>query len=244
MLRTIWTCTTALRMKTIGLIGGVSPESTAVYYRIMNEMVRKKLGGLHSAKFLLYSCDFGEMVALAQQEDWDTAGQILVNAARVLQTAGASCLLIGANTLHRFADRVQATITIPLIHICDATGTTIKASGLRTVGLLGTKYTMEDGFYQKYMTDRFGLQTLVPNAEDRQWVHDVIYRELCHGKLTAETKAGFQKIIASLHADGAQGVILGCTEIPLIVHHSDYDIPLFDTTSIHATAAVEFALRT
>lgn len=229
-------------MKTIGLIGGLSPESTAEYYRLMNAIVRTRLGGLHSAKLVLHSCDFGEMVTLCEGGAWDTAGAILVRAATQLERAGAECLLIGANTMHRFAPQIQAALTIPLLHIAEATGLAIKAQRLRKIGLLGTKYTMEDGFYERYLAERFGITTMVPNTEEREWVNHTIYQELCRGTITAPARAQFHRIIERLRHDGAEGIILGCTEIPLIIQPADCTIPLFDTTTLHATAAVEFAL--
>ena len=228
-------------MKTIGLIGGLSWESSLEYYRILNQTVKTRLGGLHSAKVLLYSFDFAEIEALQHQGDWQAASDRLITAAKSLELGGADLLLICSNTMHKMADAVQANVAIPLLHIADATAETIKASGIQTVGLLGTRFTMEQEFY-KGRLDRFGLKVLIPNEEERAIVHHIIYNELCLGQINPASRQHYCQIIQSLITKGAEGIILGCTEIMLLVNPEDSSVPLFDTTEIHAKAAVRFSI--
>ena len=228
-------------MKTIGLIGGMSWESTIPYYRLINEAVKARLGGLHSAKLVLHSVDFHEIEQLQRSGDWDAAGEVLARAAQGVQAAGAELLLIGANTMHRVAPAVEAAVAIPLLHVADVTAAAVKAAGLDTVGLLGTRFTMEQAFYTQRL-QQHGLTVLLPGPDERALVHRVIYEELCRGQLLASSRAAYREVIAALVARGAQGIILGCTEIALLVDASDASVPLFDTTRIHAQAAVEWAL--
>jgi aspartate racemase len=229
-------------MKTIGLIGGLSWESSALYYQIINETVRERLGGLHSADSLLYSFDFQEIETLQHEGRWDEATQRMVDAARRLERGGADFVLICSNTMHKMAETVQASIDIPLLHIADATAQKIKAEGAGRVGLLATRYTMEQEFYKGRLTDKYGLDVLVPDDAGREIVHDVIYDELCLGVIKPESKAAYLQIIDGLTAQGAQAVILGCTEITLLVKQADTPTPLYDTTYLHAVAAVDYAL--
>ncbi len=230
-------------MKTIGLIGGMSWESSSEYYRIINEAVKEKLGGLHSAQSLMYSVDFAEVETLQQEGRWEEATQIMVAAALRLQAGGADFIVICTNTMHKMAEQVQGAIHLPLLHIADATAEKIKAKKLHTVGLLGTRFTMEEDFYRGRLEQRHGLQVLIPEEADREVIHRVIYDELVLGKLNPTSKAQYLSIIASLVGRGAQGIILGCTEIGLLVKPGDTESPLFDTTRIHAEAAVEYALE-
>ena len=229
-------------MKTIGLIGGMSWESSSEYYRILNETVKAKLGGFHSAKCILYSVDFAEIEALQHQDRWGEAAQILIEAAKSLESGGADCIVLCTNTMHKVADDIQANTLIPFLHIADATAKMIQASGIRKVGLLGTRFTMEEDFYKGRLALKHGLQVIIPNDQDRQTVHRVIYDELVIGKISQESKEHYLDIIERLIQEGAQGVILGCTEIGLLVQDGDCRLPLFDTTRIHAVAAVEYAL--
>lgn len=230
-------------MKTMGLIGGMSWESTVPYYRQINEGVRQRLGGLHSARLVLYSVDFHEVERLQQSGDWEQAGVILVDAARALEAAGADFLVLCTNTMHKLAGALQAAVSIPLLHIADATAEAIKTAGLNRIGLLGTRYTMEQDFYVGRLQAQ-GLEVLIPDLVERETVHRVIYDELCQGLITPDSRAHYRAIIASLVERGAQAVILGCTEIGLLVDVADSAVPLFDTTRIHAQAAVAFALAT
>jgi aspartate racemase len=230
-------------MKTIGLIGGMSWESSLEYYRLINEYVRDKLGGLHSAKVVMVSFDFAEVAALQDEENWDATAGLLTGAARRLEQAGADVLLICTNTMHKVADRVQKNVTVPLLHIADATAKAIKTKGLRKVGLLGTKFTMEQSFYRERLTTKHGLEVIIPDENERRVVNHVIYDELCCGQVTPSSKETFCQIMQHLFANGAEGVILGCTEIDLLVNQQDIQIPVFDTTVIHATAAARFALE-
>lgn len=229
-------------MKTIGLIGGMSWESSLEYYRIINEGVKEQLGGLHSAKCLMYSFDFEEIEALQQKGLWDEATAMMIGAASTLASAGADFLVICTNTMHRMAEDVQAAVNIPLLHIADATAAAIKGQGIRKVGLLGTRFTMEEAFYKDRLVDLFGVEVMVPQLSQRQLVHDVIYNELCLGTLREESRSSYRSIIGDLIADGAEGIILGCTEIGLLIKQSDSPAPIFDTTLIHAQAAVDLAL--
>lgn len=229
-------------MKIIGLIGGMSWESSAEYYRIVNERVRDRLGGLHSARCLMWSFDFAEIEALQHAGRWDEATALLVEAARRLERGGADFLVLCTNTMHRMADELQAAVGIPLLHIADPTALRIKAAGLRRVGLLGTAFTMEQAFYKGRLVARHGLEVLVPDAADRALVHHVIYDELVQGVVDPGSRAAYRDIIARLVAGGAEAVILGCTEIMLLVRPEDSAVPLFDTTTIHAEAAVAMAV--
>jgi aspartate racemase len=229
-------------MKTIGLIGGMSWESTLVYYRIVNETVRERLGGLHSARLLLYSVDFQEIEVLQRTGRWDVAGQRLADAARSLAGAGADFLVLCTNTMHKVAPAIEAATSLPLLHIADATAAAILAQGHRKVGVLGTRFTMEQAFYRERLTGRHGLEVLVPDEDDRATVDRVIFDELCRGEVLEASRAQYRRIIAALAARGAQAIILGCTEIPLLVGADDSPVPLFDTTAIHARLAAEHAL--
>jgi aspartate racemase len=230
-------------MKVIGLIGGMSWESTMEYYRLINECVRDKLGGLHSAKCVLYSVDFAEVEELQRRGQWPDAAQLLVGAAQSGEKAGAGLVLICTNTMHKLADTVQAGIGIPLLHIADATAEKVKQAGLQRVGLLGTRFTMEEDFYRRRLTSRHGLQVLIPNAEDRGAVHRVIYNELCLGVIRPGSKTRMVGIMDRLVEMGAEGIILGCTELGLLLGDGDSRVPIFDTTRVHALVAVEQALK-
>ncbi|WP_417553293.1 aspartate/glutamate racemase family protein [Marinomonas fungiae] len=230
-------------MKIIGLLGGMSWESTQGYYRAINEGVKEALGGLHSAKVVLNSVDFAEIEACQQSGDWQKAGEILAQAAQGVEAAGADCLLICTNTMHKVAEDIDDAISIPLIHIADATGEALKQAGVKRVGLLGTAFTMEQDFYKGRLSRQYDLEVLVPKAEDRALIHRVIFRELCVGITTNASKAEYLRIIEALKEQGAEAVILGCTEIGMLVTQADTDTPLFDTTEIHADAAVTFALK-
>ena len=230
-------------MRTIGLIGGMSWESSALYYRWINEGVRERLGGLHSARTVLLSVDFAEIERLQQAGDWDAAAGLLVEAARSVERAGADLLLICTNTMHRVADEIAAAVGIPLLHIADATGQEITAAGIRRVGLLGTRFTMEQDFYRGRLAGRHGLDVLVPEADERRIVHDVIYGELCLGEVRPTSREAYRRVMAGLVARGAEAIILGCTEITMLVGPADATVPLFDTTLIHARAAVSAALK-
>jgi aspartate racemase len=229
-------------MRTIGLIGGMSWESTVPYYRQINEGVRQRLGGLHSAKLVLYSVDFHEIERLQQDGDWTQAGIVLADAARALEAAGAEFLVLCTNTMHKLASVLEAAVSIPLLHIADATAAEIKAAGLHRIGLLGTRYTMEQDFYVERLRDR-GLDVLIPGEAEREIVHRVIYDELCRGRIDPDSRTRYRAIIAGLVERGAQAIILGCTEIGLLVDNADSRVPLFDTTRIHALAAVAHALE-
>ncbi|MFT6926710.1 MAG: aspartate racemase [Psychromonas sp.] len=229
-------------MKTIGLLGGMSWESTLGYYRAINEGIKDSLGGLHSAKIAIYSVDFDPIEKLQQQGDWEGTAEILIEAAKNVQAAGADFLLICTNTMHRVAPQIEAAIDIPLLHIADATAEVLAKKGIETVGLLGTAFTMEQQFYKGRLSENYGLSVLVPNQADRAIVHDVIYQELCLGKAVPASKAEYLRIIESLANQGAEAVILGCTEIGMLVEQADTQVILLDTTTIHAQKAVEYAL--
>ncbi len=229
-------------MKTIGLIGGMSWESTVTYYREINEAIKRRLGGLHSAKIVLYSVDFHEIERLQHIGDWDAAGEVLGVAARSLEAAGADFLVLCTNTMHKVAPAIEQAVAIPLLHIADPTAAQIKAAGHATVGLLGTRFTMEQAFYRERLRTKHGLRVIIPNDEDRAAVHRVIYDELCLGEIKPESRAAYRRIMADMAAQGAEAIILGCTEISLLVGQQDADVPLFDTTAIHARAAAEYAL--
>ncbi|MEW5718632.1 MAG: aspartate/glutamate racemase family protein [Chloroflexota bacterium] len=229
-------------MKTIGLIGGMSWESSLEYYRIVNETVKQKLGGFHSAKCLMYSVDFAEIEELQRQDRWDAAAQLMIDAARRLERGGADFVVICTNTMHKSVDAMQTNLRIPLLHIADATAEKIKAAGLRKVGLLGTRFTMEHDFYKGRLVDRFGLDVIIPNTDERAMIHRVIYDELCLGIIKPESRDAYIRAMNNLIEQGAEGVILGCTEIELLVRAEDSRVPLFPTAKIHAIAAVEYAL--
>ncbi|MEO9078721.1 MAG: aspartate/glutamate racemase family protein, partial [Rhodanobacter sp.] len=224
-------------MKTIGLIGGMSWESTASYYRLINQAVKMRMGGLHSASLLLHSVDFADIEQFQRAGDWDAAGAQLAQAARGLQAAGADTLLICANTMHIVAPAIVAAVQIPLLHVVDVTAAAVRQAGVRRVGLLGTRFTMEQPFYVQQLQQQ-GLEVRLPDADDRALVHRIIYEELCQGKLLASSRADYRRVMAALVAQGAEGIILGCTEIALLVDDSDATVPLFDTTELHAQAAV------
>jgi aspartate racemase len=229
-------------MKTIGLLGGMSWESSVEYYRIINELVRDKLGGLHSAKSVMVSVDFGPVEELMQAGRWDGVLEALIDAARQAEAGGADFLLIATNTMHKLYAEVQAAVGIPLIHIADATAAEIEKQGLNKVGLLGTAFTMREDFYTGRLREKYGLEVLVPDEAEQAEVNRVIFEELVVGEILPESREKYLEVIAGLVARGAQGVILGCTEIPLLVKPEDASVPLFDTTFLHAAAAVEMAL--
>jgi aspartate racemase len=229
-------------MKTIGLIGGMSWESTVPYYRQINETVKQRLGGLHSARVVLYSVDFAEIERLQRAGDWDTAGTVLAGAARALVAAGADLLVLCTNTMHKVAGAIEAAVPVPLLHIADPTGADITRAGHTVVGLLGTRFTMEQDFYRDRLRHKHGLTVLVPEASDRDTVHRIIYEELCLGIVKPESREAYRRVMQALVAQGAQAIILGCTEISLLVGPQDAEVPLFDTTAIHARAAAEAAL--
>ena len=230
-------------MKTIGLIGGMSWESTVPYYRQINQTVREKLGGLHSAKIILYSVDFHDVERLQHAGDWQGAGEMLAGAARALAAAGADFLVVCTNTMHKVAPAIEAAVTIPLFHIADPTALAVKQAGHKIVGLLGTRFTMEDTFYRDRLRERHGLTTMVPPQADRDLVHRVIYEELCLGNIDPASRDQFRRIMADLAAQGAQAIILGCTEITLLVGPDDTTLPVFDTTQLHAHGAAMHALE-
>jgi len=229
-------------MKTIGLLGGMSWESTTTYYRLLNEGIRAACGGLHSAQILLRSVDFAPLEALQHAGDWEAIGDRLAQDARRVQAGGADFLLLCTNTMHKVAPAIEAAIDIPLLHIADATAEALKRQQVHTVGLLGTGFTMEQDFYKGRLTARHGIEVLVPQQEDRRLVHRVIYEELCLGRTEQASRRDYLRILETLAGQGAQGVILGCTEIGLLVSQRDTPVPLFDTTAIHAAQAVALAL--
>lgn len=229
-------------MKTIGLLGGMSWESTLPYYRLINEAVRERLGGLHSARLVLHSIDFAELAALQARQDWDAAARLLGEAARGLQQAGAECVAICTNTMHVIADEVQAACGLPLLHIADATAAAIRAKGLNRVALLGTRFTMEGEFYSRRLREQHAVEVIIPDEAGRAEVHRVIYEELCRGVISEDSRAAYQRIIGQLAARGAQGVVLGCTEIPLLLRPQDIALPMFDTGALHAREIAAWAL--
>ena len=229
-------------MKTIGLIGGMSWESSYEYYRMINERVREKLGGLHSAKSVMVSVDFAEVEVLQAEGCWEEAGQMMISAARSLETAGADFIVLCTNTMHKLANQIQDNIHIPFLHIADATAARIKLANIRRVGLLGTRFTMEEDFYKGRLKTIHGLEVIIPESEERDLVHRVIYDELCAGVINPTSREQYRKIMADLAKKGAEGIVLGCTEISLLVSAADCSLPLFDTTRIHAEAAVDLAL--
>uniref|UniRef100_A0A486XRR6 Aspartate racemase n=1 Tax=Rheinheimera sp. BAL341 TaxID=1708203 RepID=A0A486XRR6_9GAMM len=229
-------------MKTIGLIGGMSWESTVPYYRLLNEGVRQQLGGLHSAKCILVSVDFYDIERLQQAGDWEAAGVMLANAARSLHKAGADFIVLCTNTMHKVAPAIAAAVPIPLLHIADATAAAIKQSTCSRVGLLGTKFTMQQPFYRERLSAQHGIEVLLPTEAEQDSLHQIIYQELCQGVINPESKQAVRRMMAGLAWQGAEGIILGCTEIGLLVGKADAAVPLFDTTAIHAQAAVTLAL--
>ena len=229
-------------MKTIGLLGGMSWESTQTYYRLINEGVKARLGGLHSAKLVLFSVDFAEIEALQHKGDWPATAKILSGAALSLQKAGADFLVIGTNTMHKVAPEIEQAIRIPLLHIADATATVLAKDGITRVGLLGTRFTMEQAFYRNRL-EGAGIEVITPDGAQRDEVHRVIYEELCQGQINSDSRDSYLDIVASLSGRGAQAVILGCTEIGLLIRQTDTEVPLYDTTEIHAAQAVGQALN-
>lgn len=230
-------------MKTIGLLGGMSWESTLEYYKAINLGVKQSLGGLHSAKIILNSVDFAPLEQHQHAGDWDKIAELLTKSALSVQAARADCLLICTNTMHKVAPQIDAALDIPLLHIGDATAQVMVADGIESVGLLGTAFTMEQDFYKGRLKDKYGINVLTPSPQDRQVVHDIIYQQLCVGQILEESKQAYLHIINKLAEQGAQAVILGCTEIGLLIKQSDTPIPLLDTTKIHAQQAVEYALK-
>ncbi|HVB83916.1 MAG TPA: aspartate/glutamate racemase family protein [Rhodanobacteraceae bacterium] len=229
-------------MKVIGLIGGMSWESSALYYQSINRLVAARRGGLHSARCLLYSVDFAEIEDCQREGDWDRAGVLLADAACALQAAGADLIGLCTNTMHKVADAIQAAVDVPLLHIADATGSILVAGGLRRVGLLGTRFTMEQSFYRDRLAERFDLEIVIPDAPARDEVHRVIYDELCRGEVREDSRDRYRAIVQDLADAGAEGVILGCTEVGMLLRQRDATVPLFDTTQLHAQALVDAAL--
>jgi aspartate racemase len=230
-------------MKTIGLIGGMSWESTQSYYQLLNQGIKNKLGGLHSAKIVLVSLDFASIAALQQQQDWPQMAEILIKAAKQVEAAGADYLLICTNTMHKLAEQVQAAVAIPLLHIADAVGENLIQHNFKKVALLGTQFTMEQDFYKQRLADKFAIDVLIPDVQGRETVHRIIYDELCKGIIKPESKAEYLTIIDNLTQQGAEAVILGCTEIGLLVQQSDTSIPLLDSTAVHCAMALENSLK-
>lgn len=228
-------------MKTLGLIGGMSWESTVPYYRLINEAIKARLGGLHSARLVLYSVDFEEIARLQHAGDWDAAGNVLADAAQRLERAGAEALVICANTMHKVAPAIEAAVRMPVLHVVDAVAEDIRAAGFSKVGLLGTRFTMEHPFYAERLAQH-GLQALIPEKNDRDIVHRVVYEELCLGKIVDASRDAYRRIMAKLVAQGAEAIILGCTEISMLVGAQDASVPLFDTTAIHARKAAEWSV--
>jgi aspartate racemase len=228
-------------MHTLGLLGGMSWESTAVYYRHLNELARERLGGLHSARLLLWSFDFAQVAERQHAGDWAGCTDLLVDAASRLERGGAEALVLCTNTMHKLADEVQAAVAIPLLHIADATAVAIRRAGCRRPALLATRFTMEQEFYKGRLRDRHGLEAIVPAGAGRELVHGIIYEELCRGVVSVESKAACLREIDQLRREGADGVILGCTELTMLIGQGDLDLPVFDTTRIHAEVAMDFA---
>ncbi len=230
-------------MKTIGLIGGMSWESSAEYYRIVNQTVKERLGGLHSAQCLMYSVDFADIERLQHAGLWDEAGQVMAAAAQRLERGGADLIVLCTNTMHKLASQIEAAVSIPMLHIAYPTAEAIQAAGISRVGLLGTAFTMEQDFYRGRLTEKYGLDVLIPDGRERAIIHRVIYEELVLGVVDGKSREEYQHIIAHLVARGAQGIILGCTEIMLLISPSDCPVPSFDTTTLHAIAAADYALE-
>ena len=230
-------------MRTLGLIGGMSWESTVPYYRLINDGVKARLGGLHSARLVLYSVDFAEVEQLQREGDWRSAAQLLAQAARALHAAGAQGLVLCTNTMHKVADEIEAATPLPFLHIVDAAAQSLTSQGLLRVGLLGTRFTMEQDFYKARLAERYGVQVIVPPAQERDEVHRIIYEELCLGQLHATSREVYRRTMAHLVAQGAQAIVLGCTEIGLLVCAQDCAVPLLDTTALHAQTAVDWMLE-
>lgn len=229
-------------MKTIGLIGGMSWESSLEYYRIINETAKLKLGGFHSAQCLMYSVDFQEIETLQHENKWDELTHVMINIAEKLKIGGADFIVICTNTMHKMASDIESKVGIKVLHIAEATGEEIVQKGMKKVGLLGTKFTMEEDFYKKVLKQRYNIEVVIPDENEREIIHDIIYNELCKGVINEVSKEKYINIINNLALKGAQGIVLGCTEIPLLIKQEDVRIPVFDTTRIHAISAVEFAL--
>ncbi len=228
-------------MQTIGLIGGMSWESSLEYYRLINQFVKQKLGAMHSAQSLMYSVDFEPIQQLQHEEDWGKLTEMMIDAAMRLEKGGADFIVICTNTMHKMAEDIEQNINLPLIHIADTTAEAVKAQSLKKISLLGTRFTMEQDFYKKRLADKHQLEVIIPSEEEMDTVHQIIYKELCMGQIKQNSKKAFQSIINNLQQNGAEGVILGCTEIPLLIKQEDVSIPIFDTTTIHARQAVEWA---
>ncbi|TCL07131.1 aspartate/glutamate racemase family protein [Sodalis ligni] len=229
-------------MKTLGLLGGMSWESTLPYYRMINQGISERLGGLHSASLLLCSLDFADIAQMQAGGEWRRAGQLLADKAVALQQAGAEAIVLCTNTMHKVADNIEQACTLPLLHIADATGRVINRQGLRRVGLLGTRFTMQEDFYRQRLAQSYGIEVVVPDDHDSDIIHRVIFEELCLGRIRPESREAYARIIAKLESQGIEGLILGCTEIGLLISQDDAAVPLFDTTAIHAASAVAFAL--
>lgn len=230
-------------MKTIGLIGGMSWESSMLYYQTINQRVKEKLGGHHSAKNLMYSVDFQEIKTLQHQGKWEEAKKIMIDSAQKLESGGADLIVICTNTMHKMAKEVEESVSIPLLHIADSTANEIVKDGIKKVALLGTAFTMEQDFYKVRLIERFGLDVIVPNETERMIIHNIIYQELCLGIINEKSRQSYLKIINSLSQQGAEAIIFGCTEITLLISQDDCSIPVYDTTKLHAESAVDFALR-
>ncbi|MBU2877040.1 aspartate/glutamate racemase family protein [Aliiglaciecola lipolytica] len=230
-------------MRTIGLIGGMSWESTVSYYQVINRQVKLRLGGFHSAKLILHSVDFAQIERLQHLQKWQELAELLADAARGLELAGAECVVICTNTMHKVADKVEQATKLPLIHIADATAKELVLDKIQKVGLLGTRFTMEQDFYRQRIQDKFAIEVLTPDQSDRDFVHQVIYDELCLGEINSSSRKNYLNIIQKMYQQGAQAIILGCTEIALLINQNDTDIPLYNTTDIHALAAVDFSLN-
>ena len=231
------------KQKMIGVIGGVSWESTALYYKLINQFVREHLGGLNSAKILLYSLNYDPIVALERQGKWDDVGVELANAAKTLQEGGADFIILCCNTLHKMTLSIEQTVEIPFLHIADPAGSILKDNGILRVGLLGTQFTMEDGFYASRLADKFGLEVIIPSEENRRWLDSFIYNELCQGKILSESKQKLIQIIQDLNREGSEAVLLGCTELGILIHENDVEIPIYDTTLLHANEAASWSIR-
>jgi len=229
-------------MKTIGLIGGMSWESSIEYYRLINQSVAEKLGGLHSARVLLYSLDFADIERIQCEDRWDDAASVLTQAGIALKQGGADFILICTNTMHKVADVVEQKVGLPVVSIIDVTGSAIVKQGLKTVGLLGTRFVMEEPFYRDRLCKGFNIDVIIPHAEGRGLIHHIIYDELCRGKISEDSRRACIEIMKQMKSDGAEGVILGCTELPLLIHPRDIDVPVFDTSRLHAEAAVNLAM--
>lgn len=230
-------------MKTIGLIGGMSWESTVVYYQLLNRLARQRLGGLHSAEILLWSFDFADIESMQAKGNWEAATNAMVDAARALERGGAQCIVICTNTMHKMADAVQNAVNIPLIHIADATARAVQQTSVKTPLLLATRYTMEQDFYKGHLLRQHGIEVTIPDEAGRTVVHDIIYDELCQGIVSQPSKNTYLQVVQKSVLQGADGIIFGCTEVGLLISETDFDVPVFDTTAIHATAALDFALN-